>query len=275
MLFLRSRYILVSFGLLLFSCKSAVETVVLQPQVLETDTVFKAQKNENSELRVFNIPKAGAAAGKETEDSQVFKLNLGDQPLAIQPDANDPGKLITEFAFAGFINSQHTAALVQLQDNSGLVAPFYIVSLDGETARAYSLYRGSKGSQDSRFTKGQREIGRSGYLVNNDFFVTRVDGKVYKLARQEPDQRIQGLHFMNSADRQTLVFLVNSALYQVHYPSGKTYTQPLPASAPAKPSGLFAWIQKNLVWERDKDQVSWLKSGAADNRVRNLNEFKK
>lgn len=274
MLFLRSRYILVSFGLLLFSCKSSVDTVVLQSQVLETDTVFKAQKNEKSELRVFNIPNADASAGENT-GPQVFKLNLGDQPLAIQPDAKNPEKLITEFAFASFINSQHTAALVQLQDNSGLVAPFYIISLDGEKAKAYSLYRGSEGPQDSRFTKGQSEIGRSGYLINNDFFVTRVDGRVYKLARQEPGQRIQGLHFMNSADRQTLVFLVNSALYQVHYPSGKNYTQPLPASAPKKPSGLFAWIQQNLVWERDKDQILWLKSSAADNRVRNLNEFKK
>lgn len=270
-----TRFYALIFGLsALVSCQQQEETTAIVPEVLQADTVFKESKDKSFDLKILEKP--GMAGQSSTAaDSAVFTIQLNDKPLGIRLEAADgaEGQVLTEFAMATFINAQHTAMLVQVKDQSGLTAPFYIVSLKSAEVKAYRLYRASLGEGSSRFAKGQSAIGRSLYLINNDFVLTRVDGRVYLLKRQNPEERIAGVHVMNSKDKKTLVFLVNSTLYQVNYQTGKNRTFILPANTVLKPVALFAWIQQNLTWEKDQDGDYFLQPAASDNRIRSLNEF--
>ena len=183
-------------------------------------------------------------------------VKFGDTAVVIQVDSADRNSFRDKFSFVAFLNSHKTAMLVQVADKSGLTAPFFILSVKQGKLDVVRLFRASNGQGDKRFTKGLTAVGRSGYLVNNDFLITRVDAKVYPIPRQHPDERIQGLYFINSPDRKTLVFLVSSSLYQVNYPTGRVFTQPLSANVPKNPKDIFAWIQENYAWVTDKEGVS-------------------
>jgi hypothetical protein len=93
---------------------------------------------------------------------------------------------------ASFINTQKTAVLVQVANETGKMAPFYIIYLkDGQT-EVISLNKPSKGAEDKKYTNGLEELTRSNILVNNDFFITTINSRVYPVKRQNPDERIQG-----------------------------------------------------------------------------------
>ncbi len=204
---------------------------------------------------------------------QQFSVMFRDTTVRIQTDASDKNKSTDKFISAQFINTQKTSLLVQLADSTGLVSPSYIISLKGKGLEVISLYRPSNGSQDQKFTKGINRVGAAGYLVDNDFFITNVNAKAYLIKRQNPAERIQGQFLLMSPDRQTAVFLVQRSLYQVHYPSAEVSTELLKGDVPQDIPGVYAWIQNNYSFQKNKKSISFLKYND-DDRIVDIKEFK-
>jgi hypothetical protein len=265
------------FSLILLGCGHKEEKKTYIPRTITANESFNTYEHDK-EQRVLSVQQYGDSSSvskKEDEQEDKFSVKFGDTTVRIQTNASDPKATADRFAFAQFVNTQKTCLLVQVADRSGLVAPFYVIALKDGKLDVVRIYRPSGGSQDSRFTKGLSRIGRSGYLINNDFFITSVDAKVYLIKRQNPAERIQGLHFINSPDKQTLVFLVSSSLYEVYYPTGETFTQPISLKAPKRAADLYRWVQDNYSWQKNKEGISFLKTNIDDNRIIDIKEFKK
>jgi len=259
-------------AVVLFSCQNKETEKIYSPRSLTTQEDFNQfEKGDENALTIYK--NAGENAGADS--SEIFGVKFRDTTVTIQTSASDKNAVTGKFALAEFLNSQKTSLLVQIADQSGLTAPFYLIAIKNGKLDVVSIYRPSSGKEDKRFTKGLSRIGRSGYLINNDFFISTVNVKVYPIKRQNPDERIQGLHFMNSTDKKTLVFLVSSSLYQVNYPTGEVYTQPLSSKMPKNATEVFTWIQKNYSWQTDAKGVSFLKENKDDNRIIDIREFKK
>jgi hypothetical protein len=263
------------FSIFLCSCQKKEAEKIYPARSLTAKEDFNQFEKENENaLTVFKYGSENAKSDAQASD-ETFGLKFRDTTVKIQINASDKSAVADQFAFAEFLNSQKSALLVQIADHSGLIAPFYLISVKNGKLDVASIYRPSNGKEDKRFTKGLSRIGRSGYLINNDFFISTVNVRVYPIKRQHPKERIQGLHFMNSADKKTLVFLVSSALYQVNYPTDEVYTQPLSAKMPKTPAEIFPWIQNHYTWQTDARGVSFLKENKDDNRIIDLKEFKK
>lgn len=260
---------------LVFSgCKQQEEGKIYSPRTLKGKADFNYfQKGSENALTIYSY--ADQENRKEGAGQEVFGVKFRDTTVRILLNASDKAAVSDRFALAEFLNTQKTALLVQIADNSGLTAPFFLISVRDGKLDVVSIYRRSRGKEDNRFTKGLSRVGRSGYLVNNDFFITTVDARVYPLTRQKPDERIQGLHFLNSADKKTLVFLVSSSLYEVNYPTGEVYTQPLSADMPRVAAQVFPWIQNNYSWQVNARGVSFLKKNKDADRIIDIKEFKK
>ena len=271
---MKLQYLMLLLSVLFLGCQKNEDGKVYPSRSLTTNEDFNQfEKGNEKSLTVDKYEdknEEGAAQANE-----AFGIKFKDTTVRIQNVLSEKGEPVSRFSVAEFLNTQKTALLVQAADSTGLVAPFYLVSLKNGQLDVVRIYRSSKGKEDNRFTKGLSRIGRSGYLINNDYFITTVNAKVYPLTRQNPDERIQGLHFMNSTDKKTLVFLVSSSLYQVNYPTGEAFTQPLGAKVPQRPAELFQWIQQNYTWQTNANGVSFLKSNKDDNRVIDISEFKK
>jgi len=271
---MKLQYLMLLVPALFLGCQKKEEGKVYPSRTLTTKEDFNQfeKGNENS-LTVYKYEDVNAQG--DSQAKEAFGIKFRDTTVRIQNILSEKAEPTSRFSVAEFLNTQKTALLVQAADSTGLVAPFYLVSLKNGQLDVVRIYRSSKGKEDNRFTKGLSRIGRSGYLINNDYFITTVNAKVYPLTRQNPDERIQGLHFMNSTDKKTLVFLVSSSLYQVNYPTGEAFTQPLGAKVPQRPAELFQWIQQNYTWQTNANGVSFLKSNKDDNRVIDISEFKK
>jgi hypothetical protein len=246
-------------SLLIFGCQANKSEKTLIPRTISSneDFNFYAENKENT-LSVVKYtdegPGTAAKNGKET-----FAVKLGDTLIRIQPDPSDKKFVRDRFAAAEFVNTQKSAVLVELADSLGLVGPVYLITLKDNKPAAVSLYRKSTGANDIRYTKGMIRVGSSGYLVNNDFFVTTVNAKVYLIPRQHPQERIQGDFFLKSSDKTTFVFLVNGAFYQVNYPTGDVYTEPLPKTAPKGLGNVYKWVQDNYAWVKNAKGISFFK----------------
>jgi len=248
-----------------------------QKTYLPKDLSGKEDFNQYAKKPADSIVVFKAAMGEKSADAEEAKERLSvkfrDTLINIQTSASDTKSAASQFALAEFLNTQKTSLLVQVADNSGLVAPFYLITLNEGQLDVLSLYRASKGKEDSRFTRGLERIGRSGYLINNDYFVTTVNAKVYPLKRKNPEQRIQGLHLLNSADKKTFVFLTANSLYQVNYSSGATFDQALTAKLPVDRQAVYSYIQRNYSWKKEASGESFLKADADDNRIVDIREF--
>jgi hypothetical protein len=262
-------------SVVMFGCQNKEVKKVIVPRVLIANEEFNAYQKPNTDsLTIFQTKEEDSQVAAE-KDGEKFRVKYGDSVISIQINKNDPASVADQFSFAKYINSQKTCLLVQTADSTGLVAPFYIISLTSKgTPEVVSLYRASNGSQDGRFTKGLAKVGRTGYLINNDFFVTNVNSKVYLIKRINPEERIQGLFFIQSQDKATLVFLVGSSFYEVHYPTNEVFTQPLAASVPKEPAALFKWVQDNYSWRKNKSGITFLMENKDDNRIIDISEFK-
>lgn len=257
------------FSLVLLGCQKNDGKVYL-PRELTTDEDL----NQSVKTAALSITRLVDEEADNKAKLEVFSVKFGDTTVKVQTNKADVKSATGHFAYAQFINTQKSSLLVQVADASGLTAPFYLLTLNKGQLDVISLYRASNGKADSRFTKGLTKVGLSGYLINNDYYVTPVSAKVYPIKRQTPEERIQGLYFINSPDKKTVVFLVGSSFYEVHYPSGETFTQLLAATAPAEPEALYKWIQDNYSWQKNDKGISFLKANIEDNRVRNFSEFK-
>jgi hypothetical protein len=274
---MKSKMCALLLSVVLLSCQKKEIVKIINPRVITSNEDYNAYQQPNTD----SLTILAAAQSDENKDASgseepLFRLKFGDTVLKIQTSKNDKGSSQDKFSFAQYINSQKTSVLVQVADGSGLVAPFYIVNLTGSgNPEAVSLYRPSSGIDDLKFTKGLSKVGRTGYLINNDFFVTNVNAKVYFIKRINPEERIRGLFFLLSSDKSTLVFLVSSSFYQVNYRSNEVFTQPLAASVPKEPAALINWVQTNFSWRKNKNGVSFLMENQNDDRIIDISEFKK
>lgn len=245
--------------------KKEEQTKTYLPRILTKNESFNHYPEQKSDsLTIFNVVNS---------KPQQFSVRFRDTTISIQTDASDKNKTADKFTSAQFINTQKTCLLVQLADSTGLVGPSYLVSLKGKELEVVSLYRASNGSQDQKFSTGINRIGAAGYLVDNDFFITNVNAKVYLIKRQNPAERIQGQFLLMSPDRQTAVFLVQRSLYQVHYPSAEVSTESLKGDVPQDIPGVYAWIQNNYSFQKNKKSISFLKYND-DDRIVDIKEFK-
>jgi hypothetical protein len=246
-------------SLLIFGCESKKLEQTLVPRTISSNEDFNVYaSNKDKAFAVVKYAGEGQASpGKPTKE--VFSVKFGDTLIRIQPDKADKNFITDKFAMAEFVNTQRTALLVEAADSTGLVAPFYLITLKNDRPQVVSLYRASKGANDIRFTKGMIRVGSSGFLINNDFFVTTVNAKVYVLPRQNPEERIQGDFFLKSSDKSTFVFFTSNAFYQVNYPTGDVYSEPLPKAAPKDIQNVYKWVQDNFAWVKNGKGISFFK----------------
>lgn len=272
---LRSKLCALLFPVILSGCHTSQPEKIYKPRLAVHQEAYDYYpKSGASPLSIGNFEDKDSLS-KDPHESPRFIARFRDTTIHIQMDASGKGNIATNFDFAQFLNTQKTVLLVQVADRSGLVAPFYLITLKDDHLDVVSLYRPSNGKNDVKFTKGLVKIGRSAYLINNDYVVTTVNTKLYPIKREHENERIQGLFFVTSADKKTLGFMVASGLYQVHYPTGDIYMQPFASNAPKDPSQLYPWIQHNYSWQQKADGASFLKSDKDDNRIVDIREFKK
>jgi hypothetical protein len=267
------KHILYTLGLsiLLFSCQQKQETAITYtPRVLTATEKFNEYKEgADSVFTVYkNNSKDQAEAISGTEE---FGIKFRDTIVRIQVSKADSSAVTDKFAYAQFINTQKTSLLVQIADHSGSKAPFYLIALKNGKLDVVSLYRPSTGKQDSKFTNGLVKIGRGGYLINNDFFITNVNAQAYLIKRQNSEERIQGEFIVNSPDKSTLIFLMANSLYEVHYPSDEVFIQPFSKPAPQS-ADVSEWVKDNFSWEKNKKGITFLKFSDGD-RIVDIKEF--
>jgi hypothetical protein len=257
-------------SVVLFSCQqNEPTTATYTPRVLTAYEKFNGDHEGADSVFTILLSKNEASTSEVKEE---FKIKYKDTLVKIQINKADPNSATDKFSFAQFINTQKTTLLVQIADNSGLAAPCYLLALKDGKLDVVSLYRPSTGKEDTKFTAGLNKLGRAGYIVNNDFYITNVNAQVYPIKRQNPDERIQGAFILNSPDKFTLVFLTPKSLYQVHYPSDEVYNASLSKPAPQSAADMNDWVKNNFIWEKNKKGISFLKFNDSD-RIVDIKEF--
>lgn len=271
---MRKLFCALTLSVILFSCTQKEEkTAAYIPKILTNKQKFNEfNKETDSAFTIYKYEdKSKDHANSGTGTEELLGVKFRDTVVQIQTNDANPASAIGKFTFAEFINTQKTAILVQIADNSGLTAPSYIIALKNDKIEVSSLYRPSNGKQDKKYTKGRLRIGRQGYLINNDFFVTNVNANVYLIKRQNPEERIQGDFLLNSSDKSTLVFRTPSSFYQVNYPTDEVLEQPY--SVPSDPTvDIYQYVQNNFNWEKNKKGIVFLRPNN-DNRIVDIREF--
>jgi hypothetical protein len=261
-------------AVVLFGCQDGENEKVYQPRTLVAGEDFNAYaKNDETPFTVLKVLEEETAPNTGKAPEEIFTVKFRDTTVNIQPDEADKNNVLNKFSVAQFVNTQKTSLLVQIADSSGLIGPFYLLTLKNNQLEIINLYRPSTGKNDLEVTKGMVKVGSSGYLINNDYFITNVNAKVYPIKRQKPEERIQGEYFVNSPDKKTFVFMMADAFYEVHYPTNETFTLPF-NRAPSNKSALFAWVQSNFSWEKNNKGISFLKQNGDNNRIVDIKEFK-
>lgn len=244
---------LFALSALIYSCGKKEVSATYTPRVLTVTEKFnESTEGPDTALKVIKYSSDEKDASSKDLVSVTFRDTIVNIKLG-ETDSSATGK----FASANFINTQKTALLVQVADQSGK-APYFIVALKEGKLDVVSLYRPSNGKMDLEFTKGAIPVGRNGYVVNNDFFVANVTAKVYVLKRQKPEERIQGEFIANSPDRTTLAFLTSqtSSLYQVNYVANQSLDLPISKEVS---SDVYRYVQKNFSWQPTNGGIYFFK----------------
>ncbi|TKC08708.1 hypothetical protein [Pedobacter frigoris] len=260
-----------TLSVILFSCQQKEITKNYIPRVLTANEKFNEPQNiTDSAFKVIRVVDE-KREGTPADPKEWLTIKRGDTAIRIQANPNDTASANGNFAVATYVNTQKTTILAQVKDKSGLTAPFFLVTLKDGKTEVIQLYRPSKGAPNEKLM-GLYRVGRDGFLINQDFFVTNVNAKVYLMKRQNPEERINGQFFVMSPDKETLVFLMASGqLYQVHFSSGETHTEPLGTSPSIE--GIYNYVQTNFSWTKTKRGVSFLKR-SNDDRIVDISEFK-
>jgi hypothetical protein len=260
-----------ALSVFLFSCSGKHESVVVPRVLTETERFNSYQEGD-----ALFIMKYGTE--DRVKDDKVgqgeFNIKFRDTTIIIQTNPSDPAAKTDKFSFAQYVNTQKTTILAQAAGKEGATAPVYLINLNENKVEVISLSRPSKGAKDKEYTQGLIKVGKTGFIVNNDFFVTNVNAKAYVLKRQNPDERIQGIYFNLSQDKQTLVFLTANSLYQVHYPTNQVNTQILPADKSTTPDLASVYIASNYKWVVNNKIAFLKKTGGDSNEVVDISSFK-
>jgi hypothetical protein len=256
----------------LFSCKDTPKEKIYIPRPLKASEDFNNYPKNPQD--VLKLVKVEAQAQNKDAAEETYSVRFRDSLVKIQPDEKDKTFLKDRFSLAEMVSTQQTAALVQLEGSVKAQAPFFLIAAKDDKLEVVSLYRASNGANDEQYAKGMIRVGRSGYLINNDYFVTTVNAKVYPIQRQNEEERIQGKFFLQSKDKMTLVFLTKDSFYQVHYPTGSVSSTPLPKKAPKSVENIYKFIQDNYRWVKNGKGIEFLQYVDADAIV-DISEFKK
>ena len=261
---MRTSLIALFLSVALFSCKQEKIDKTYKPRALAAGESFNDfPKDKGDALKIAKVD-----SGRKEGD--LFVVKFRDTAILIQ---DDPRPLATKFYQPKFLNSQKTAALIQVADSSGLVSPFYIVSLKNEKPEVIKLDRPSNGANDRKITVGLKELSLSTILVNNDYIITLINGKVYPLKRQNEAERIQGQFLFSSGDRKTLIFATAKSLYQVNYITGETVNLTAPASI-LDPATVATNVQQNYHFKENAKGSLFLEKND-DNKIVDISEFRK
>jgi hypothetical protein len=254
----------------LFSCSGKHEYVIV-PRVLADTERF----NSYQEGDALFIMKYGTEDRIKDDKNATgeFNIKFRDTTISIQTNPSDPAAKTDKFSFAQYVNTQKTTILAQAAGKEGEIAPVYLINLNENKVEVISLSRPSKGAKDKEYTQGLVKVGKTGFIINNDFFVTNVNAKAYVLKRQNPEERIQGIYFNLSQDKQTLVFLTANSLYQIHYPTNKANTQELPADKSTTPDIAAVYIASNYKWVVENN-IAFLKKTGDSNKIVDISSFK-
>lgn len=271
---MKARFYAVLFIAGLFGCQQGQMEKVYHPRALTANDDFNTYPKQNDVPFTVLKPVVNEEQKTGSVKPELFSVKFRDTIVSIQINEADKNAVVDKFTLAQFVNTQKTCLLVQIADQSGLVAPFYLLTLKNDQIEVISLYRPSTGKQDREMTKGMIRVSSTGYLINNDFFVTNVNAKVYPIKRQNQKERIQGEFFLKSADKHTLVFLLSDSFYEVHYPTGETFTQPFTAGVPTNKGRLYSWVQSNFSWQKNGKGISFLKANMDNDRIIDISEFK-
>ncbi|TDQ08794.1 hypothetical protein [Pedobacter metabolipauper] len=239
----------------LFGCQRQQSKTYIPSDITKNQSFNQpvTSDGDSIEIEKLDIPTSDL---NEKGPKVYYQVKFGDTLLRIQTNKADTGSAKGKFLRALFMNTQKTCALVQIYDDYDYkTAPFYIVALKDGKLEVKSLYRASKGRADKKYSIGMARIGRDGYLINNDFFISNVNAKVYLIPRQHAEEKIQGTFFMQSADKETLVFIQPDSLYEVHYPSGRNLTVALDPDAY---NNLYQYVTQNYKWEKNGNGASFL-----------------
>jgi hypothetical protein len=242
---------LFALSALVYGCGGKEISATYTPRVLtETEKFNESNDGPDTALKVVKY------SGDEKDAKDLVSVKYRDTVVNIKLGGTD-SSATSKFASANFINTQKTALLVQIADQSGK-APYFIIAQKEGKLDVVSLYRPSNGKMDLEFTKGAIPVGRNGFLVNNDFFVANVTAKVYLLKRQKPEERIQGEFIANSPDRTTLAFLTSqtSTLYQVNYVANQSLDLPISKEVT---SDVYRYVQKNFTWQANAGGIYFFK----------------
>lgn len=248
----------------LFACDKKLEKTYSPREMAASETFDQIPKSRSSILTLVKID------SNRSDGQDHFAVQFRDTTIIIQ-DGKWPSTSL--FKNPHFINSQNTAVVVEVADSSGFVAPFYLISLKDNTVDVASLNKPSSGEQNLKYTKGLVALNRTNFVINNDFIVNSVNGKVNAIKREKPDERIQGEFLMYSRDKTTLVFLTHDALYQVNYLTGETETLKLPAKLLADLDDIRNAITQNYTWGKSKHGTPFLKYNGDPDRIVDIKEF--
>jgi len=161
---------------LLFSCKGKNESVFVPRTITETERFNSYQ--EGDALFIMNYGTEDRA--KDEKDVQgEFSIKFRDTTILIQTKPSDPAAKTDKFIFAQYVNTQKTTILAQVADTTLAIPPMYLISLNENKIEVISLDRPSNGAKDKEYTTGLVKVGKTGYLINNDFFITNVNAKAY------------------------------------------------------------------------------------------------
>lgn len=250
----------------LFACKQSKLEKILIPRALQNGESFDEFPKSN--VQIFTISKVDSSENELTDNYQIL---FRDTVLKIN---KDPKPLAIKFLKPKFLNSQKTAVVAQVADKSGLVSPFYIFSFKNGKLEAIELNKSSNGKKDIKVTKGLEELSRSSMIIDNDYLITTINGKVYPIKRQNEAERIQGKIFMVSRDASTLIFLTDNSFYQYNYLTGESFNLPIKPNLVKDETNLYALVQRNYSWFKNDKGSLFLKDNPDDDRIVDIKEFK-
>lgn len=250
----------------LFGCSGKLEKTYSPRDMTASETFDEIPKSKGNILKLVKID------SNRADRQDHFEIQFRDTTISVQDTKN---AAVSVFKGPRFINSQKTAVIAEVADSSALSPRFYLISLKGNVVDVANLNKPSSRKQNPKYDKGIVDITRTNFVINNDFIVNSVNGKVYSIKRKNPEEQIPGELLMYSRDRTTLVFLTKDALYQVNYYTGESETLPLSAKALANLDGIRGEVAQNYSWATNKNGTPFLRYNGDPDRIVDIKEFQK